>query len=100
MSQLIKINKQVGQTLIAAASEKAREEERDAVIENCKQIITDRETADEWARRNRRAAEFCDKKLKAIEKGKFSVYRGQIIFKDTNLNQSMAAFLNSEASKL
>lgn len=100
MSDLVKIDKKFGSALLKEAEHRATEEVKDSVVSFAKRIMQDRETALEWSARNKRAADFCAEQLEAIEKGKFSIYRGQIIFANVNLNMTMSGFLNSEQSKL
>lgn len=93
MGELVKVNRKAGEGLVAAATKSAREDAAKEVVEEIKRLLFEKEKALDYAERNKRAANFLQCKIDAIEKGQFSLQSGwqgtRIIFNDPDLHLSL-----------
>lgn len=90
---LMKINRKHGESLVSAAKESAKKDLGDAVINIVKALFMEKEKALDFEKRNRRCAKFIQKRIDAIEEGKFTLRTGWqgsgIIYNDPDLNMNL-----------
>lgn len=94
MNELTKPTPEFGANVLKAAIEREQKRNQEAVLDFIAQIVREQQLAFQWAEINKSWAAFSQRKLDAVEQGKFSIPNTTLKFDESELNLSWDQYHN------